>query len=141
MQSFGMIYCMKCFRMINKMILNIIPHEFSVCKATDYSLIDLTEPFVFTGSTDEEKSLVCPIPLVPQNTTEREDGWRAFRIEGVLDFSLIGILSKISTILAENNIGIFAISTFNTDYVFTKTVNFERAINTLKSAGYCIDRE
>ena len=132
---------MKCFRMINKMILNIIPHEFSVCKVTDYSLIDLTEPFVFTGSTDEEKSLVCPIPLVPQNTTEREDGWRAFRIEGVLDFSLIGILSKISTILAENNIGIFAISTFNTDYVFTKTVNFERAINTLQSAGYCIDRE
>ncbi|MBQ7426842.1 MAG: ACT domain-containing protein, partial [Prevotella sp.] len=46
--------------------------------------------------------------MVPGNTIERNDGWRAFRIEGVLDFSLIGILSKISTCLAENGIGIFA---------------------------------
>ena len=46
-----------------------------------------------------------------------------YRIEGVLDFSLIGILAKISTCLAENGIGIFAISTFNTDYILTKAEN------------------
>ena len=120
------------------MELKIIPHEFSICKVTDYSQIDLDQPFVFTGSTDEEKSLVCPISFVPRNTVTREDGWRAFRIEGVLDFSLIGILSKISSLLADNSIGIFAISTFNTDYILTKTENFERAIQALKSAGYCI---
>ena len=120
------------------MELKIIPHEFSICKVSDYSQIDFDQPFVFTGSTDEEKSLVCPISFVPRNTTAREDGWRAFRIEGELDFSLIGILSKISSVLADNGIAIFAISTFNTDYILTKTENFERAINALKSAGYSI---
>ena len=63
--------------------------------------------------------LVCMTEHVPDNVTERDDGWKAFRIEGVLDFSLIGILSKISALLAENEIGIFAISTYNTDYILT----------------------
>ena len=120
------------------MQLKVIDIEFSVCKVKDYSGIDLNLEYVFTGSTDEEKSLVCPVSLVPDNTTEREDGWRAFRIEGVLDFSLIGILAKISTCLADNGIGIFAISTFNTDYILTKTENFDRALKALTDAGYSI---
>ena len=118
--------------------LKIIDIEFSVCKVEDYSGINLNQEYVFTGSTDEEKSLVCPVSLVPDNTTQREDGWRAFRIEGVLDFSLIGILAKISTCLAESGIGIFAISTFNTDYILTKTENFERALKALTETGYTI---
>ena len=122
------------------MLLKIIEETFAVCKVEDYSGIDLQADFVFTGSTDEEKSLVCPSRLVPANTIERNDGWRAFRIMGVLDFSLIGILSKISTCLAENNIGIFAISTFNTDYILTKAENFEKAIKTLESKGYKIEK-
>ena len=75
---------------------------------------------------------------MPANTTERENGWRAFRIEGILDFSLIGILAKISTCLAENDIGIFAISTFNTDYILTKAENFEKVVKTLEAKGYKI---
>ena len=122
------------------MDLRIIPQEFSVCKVSDYSQVDITEPFVFTGSTDEEKSLVCPTSLVPRNTTIREDGWKAFRIEGILDFSLIGILSKISSILAENGIGIFVISTFNTDYILTKSEKLDHAIGVLKTAGYSVKR-
>ena len=118
------------------MKLKVIPTEFSICKVADYSEIDLNQPFVLTGATDEEKSLVCPTVLVPSHTIEREDVWKAFRIEGVLDFSLIGILSKISTLLAENSIGIFVLSTFNTDYVLTKTKDFERAIKSLEAAGY-----
>jgi hypothetical protein len=118
--------------------LKVIDIEFSVCKVKDYSGIDLNQEYVFTGATDEEKSLVCPVSLVPDNTIEREDGWRAFRIEGVLDFSLIGILAKISTCLAESGIGIFAISTFNTDYILTKTENFDRALKALTDAGYSI---
>ena len=57
---------------------------------------------------------------MPKDALERDDGWRAFRIQGVLDFSLIGILSAISAVLAENHIGIFAVSTYNTDYILTK---------------------
>ena len=120
--------------------LKIIDESFSVCKVKDYTEIDRQAAFVFMGSTDEEKSLVCPTRLVPGNTVERNDGWRALRIEGVLDFSLIGILSRISTCLADNNIGILAISTFNTDYILTKAESFKKAINVLEAKGYIILR-
>lgn len=118
------------------MRLKIIDCEFSVCKVGDISQINLDSEFVFVGKTDDEISVVCPESDVPKNVTDRDDGWRAFRIEGVLDFSLIGILSKISGILAENNIGIFAVSTFNTDYILTKKENFLKAADALKTAGY-----
>ena len=58
----------------------------------------------------------------------------------MLDFSLVGILSEISILLAENDIGIFAISTFNTDYILTKSENFERALNILSNSGYQINK-
>ena len=80
--------------------------------------------------------MVCPETLVPVNTTERDDGWKGFRIKGQLDFSLIGILARISEVLASNKIGIFAISTFNTDYILTKEENFEKAMKVLENAGY-----
>lgn len=115
-----------------------IAHDFSVCKVEDYSLINLDAEYCFVGKTDEEKSLVCLTRDVPANVTDRDDGWRAFYIRGVLDFSLIGILSKISSLLAENEIGIFAISTFNTDYILTKQENFDKAVEVLRKAGYLI---
>ena len=65
-------------------------------------------------------------------------GWKGFRIQGVLNFSLIGILSEISGILADNNIGIFSVSTFNTDYILVKEENFDRALKVLAFAGYNI---
>ena len=121
--------------------IQIIPELFSVCKVTDYSGIDIDQPFVFTGRTDEEKSLVCPTRLVPANTTSREDKWRAFRICGELDFSLIGILADITDLLAANNIGLFAISTYNTDYILTKKKDFEKAITILDRSGYPVFEE
>lgn len=120
------------------MELKKIPHKFSVCKVTDYSMVDMESEFVFTGRTDEELSLVCITEDVPDNTVERDDGWKAFRLQGILDFSLIGILSKLSGILAENRIGIFAVSTYNTDYVFTKIENYNKALKVLEESGYTI---
>ena len=118
------------------MKLKKLPYNFTVCKAADLSAIKLSADFFFIGRTDEELSLVCRTEDVPENTVERDDGWRGFRIEGVLDFSLIGILSKISTILAENQIGIFAVSTYNTDYILVKAENFDRAMDALSAEGY-----
>lgn len=115
-----------------------IDFNFSVCKVKDYSLVDVEQGFCFIGRTDEEKSLVCITENVPQNTMERDDGWKAFRLQGVLDFSLIGILAKISSLMAENGIGIFAVSTYNTDYILTKTENYSKAIKVLSDAGYQI---
>lgn len=97
-----------------------IHQDFSVCKVMDYSLVNIDAEYSFIGKTDEEKSLVCITSDVPPNVIQRDDGWKGFRIQGILDFSLIGILSKIAKILAENSISIFAISTYNTDYVLIK---------------------
>ena len=120
------------------MELKRIDRDFSVCKVTDYSLVNLESEYCFIGKTDEERSLVCLTQDVPANATERDDGWKAFRIEGMLDFSLIGILSKIAGILAGSGIGIFAVSTYNTDYVLTKADHYEKALSALNAAGYSI---
>lgn len=118
--------------------LKVIGKEFSVCKVADCSQIDLDAEFVFIGKTDEEMSVVCETSLAPSNAIEREDGWRCFRIEGTLDFSLVGILAKVSALLAEAGIGIFAISTYNTDYILTKAENIIRALQVLEANGYTI---
>ena len=110
--------------------------NFSVCKVMDYSLVNMDAEYSFIGKTDEEKSLVCITGDVPSNVIERDDGWKGFRIQGVLDFSLIGILSKIAEILAENSISIFAISTYNTDYVLIKKENYQKALDILEHSGY-----
>ena len=118
------------------MKLKKLPYALTVCKVSDAAAIDLRADICFVGKTDEELSLVCRTENAPAETTARDDGWRGFRIEDVLDFSLIGILSKLSTILAENNIGIFAVSTFNTDYILVKDESFGRAMDVLAAAGY-----
>ena len=109
--------------------------EFSVCKVTDFSNVDNSLEFTFTGRTDEEYSLVCPTTQAPQNALEREDGWKMFRVAGILDFSLIGVLAKISSLLAQKGIGIFVISTFNTDYILVKKEDYDRAYDAMKEGG------
>ena len=120
------------------MELKKLEYDLTVCKVETIADIDMTAEFFFIGKTDEEISLVCKTDDTPIKTTERDDGWKGFRIQGILDFSLIGILSKLSGILAESNIGIFAVSTFNTDYIFVKAENFERALSVLSEEGYDI---
>ena len=120
------------------MKLKKLEYDLTVCKLAADTDINLSREFYFIGKTDEELSLVCKTEDTPANTTERDDGWKGFRIEGVLDFSLIGILSKISGILADNKIGIFAVSTYNTDYILVKKENFEKALEVLAEAGYSI---
>ncbi len=112
--------------------------KFSVCKVKNIHAIDYTGEFVFIGRTDREVSLVCETQFAPKNVIEREDGWLGFRIEGQLEFSLIGIIAKISKILAENQIGIFVISTYDTDYVLVKENNYDKALTILRSSGYHI---
>ena len=121
-----------------KMKLIVLDYNITICKVNNQSDIDLSKPFYFIGKTDEELSLVCRTEDTPVNTIERDDGWKGFRIQGILDFSLVGILSKISGILAENKIGIFAVSTFNTDYILIKNENFKKALKVLTNAGYVI---
>ena len=120
------------------MNLQVLPQAFTVCQVSDVSTVDFTREFVFFSKTDEELSLVCETAFVPANAAARADGWRGFRVCGVLDFSLVGILANISSLLAGHGISIFAVSTYNTDYLFTKAEVFDRALETLAHAGYAI---
>lgn len=113
-----------------------IHQEFSVCQVEDYSLVNLDSEYSFIGKTDEEKSLVCITRDVPSNVIQRDDGWKAFRIQGVLDFSLIGVLAEIAAILADNGISIFAVSTYNTDYVLIKKECYQKGLEALQASGY-----
>ena len=120
------------------MEIKTLDYDISICKVEDYSGFDFGSEYFFLGRTDEENSLVCITENVPDNVTERDDGWKAFRIQGVLGFSLIGILSQISTVLADNDIEIFAVSTYNTDYILTKKEDLQKALKALADAGYKI---
>ena len=120
------------------MELKKLPYDLTVCKVASLADVDQDSEFFFLGKTDEELSLVCRTEDVPVVTVERDDGWKGFRIEGVLEFSMIGILSKLSGILAENEIGLFAVSTYNTDYILVKEANFAKALEVLAAEGYTI---
>ena len=115
-----------------------IHQDFSVCQVEDYSLVNLDSMYCFIGKTDEESSLVCITENVPPNVLKRDDGWKAFRIQGVLDFSLIGNLSEISAILAKRGISIFAVSTYNTDYILIKKENYKKALEAFEAFGYSV---
>lgn len=90
--------------------------------------------------TAEELSIVCREDLVIPGSTV-ETGWRAIKVEGPLDFNLVGVLAALANPLAQAGVSIFAISTFNTDYILVKQAHLETAIQTLASAGHTITRE
>ena len=117
------------------MTLEVLTQKFTVCKVCTLPPELLEAPFCFVGKTDRELSLVCETALTPKDTLAREDGWRAMRVTGTLDFSLVGILSKLSGILAEANVGIFAISTYDTDYILVKELQLQRSAEALSAKG------
>ncbi|HJJ55142.1 MAG TPA: ACT domain-containing protein [Methanocorpusculum sp.] len=121
-----------------KLELQKLNRDFSVCKVVDYSQAPLDSAYCFIGKTDEENSLVCIADEVPKNTLSRDDGWKGLRIRGVLDFSLIGILARVSSVLADAGISIFAVSTYNTDYILIKEARYQQALAVLEESGYTI---
>ena len=120
------------------MKIDTLDGGFTVCKIKDPSCaLRCGTPF-FLSITDSEISLVCPTGSAPAETSSREDGWRCFRVAGKLDFSLTGILSKISGALAARGIPVFAVSTYDTDYVLVKEENLGAALAALADEGFGI---
>ena len=120
------------------MELQKLNRDFAVCKLKSAESIDLNKEFTFASITDDEISLVCDVSNIPENTTDVEKGWKGLKIKGILDFSMIGIIAKISALFAEEKISIFVISTFNTDYVLVKKNSYEKAITVLRTNGYTV---
>ena len=83
-------------------------------------------PLASVVRTGEELSIVCPAALVPEGVQCARD-WRAFRIAGVIDFALTGVLASVLNPLGEAGVGIFALSTFDTDYILVRTDQLSQA--------------
>ena len=117
--------------------LAILADTFTVCRlAPDAPIPDWARgDFVSITRTRDELSIVCPQNIVPENV-QCENNWRAFKIAGQLDFALIGILASMATPLAQASIPVFAISTFDTDYVLVKAQDLSRAQEALTQAGH-----
>ena len=108
--------------------LKLLKETFAVCRLNKNEVIPdwiNTSDFYSITKTEGELSIVCS-----------QDDFKALKIEGPLDFSLIGILSKISTILAQSKISIFAISTYDTDYILVKNTDIPRTIEVLSNENY-----
>jgi len=97
------------------------------------TLIDLD--FFFIGKTHEELSIVTNASQELEGG-QKSEGWSCFMVLGPLDFQLTGILSGLASVLAEANISIFAVSTYDTDYILVKTNQAEAARNALLQGGY-----
>ena len=122
------------------MKLEFVDGLFSVCKLS----ADAPHPdwvrgaFVSISRSDQELSIVADADCVPDGI-EREDGWRCIRVAGKLDFGLVGLLSELCGVLAEAEISVFAVSTFDTDYLLVKDMNVTQACEALMIAGHDID--
>jgi hypothetical protein len=87
--------------------------------------------------THDELSVVCPEGAVPESV-KAVQGWRCFRVVGSMAFSVTGVLASLTTPLAEAKVGIFAISTFDTDYLLVKEQDLDRAIDVLRAFGHVV---
>jgi uncharacterized protein len=94
--------------------------------------------FVSVTRTPEELSIVCAESALPEDAPRAELGWRVLQVAGPLDFELTGILSSISQPLAEADVPLFALSTYDTDYVLVREPDLERAVEALEGAGHTV---
>jgi len=121
-----------------KLTMDILPDELAVCRLpSDTAIPDWawSEGFTSVTRTEDELSVVCaaePVPAYIKHTP----GWRALKVWGPLDFSLVGILAGLSNILADAGVSIFAISTYDTDYILVRGGQLDAATEALKAAGH-----
>lgn len=128
---------------MTQILLTLLQNQLAVCRMESDAPVPA---WALTGSiwsitrTHDELSLVCGQERVPAGI-QSEPGWRALKVEGPLDFALIGILAGLASTLAQSAISLFAISTYDTDYILIKADRVEQAIQSLQSAGYLVRKE
>ena len=126
--------------MKHRLSLDFLDGTFAVCRLAPDSPVPVWAdggPFVSVTRTAAELSVVCPQHLVPDGT-RHEPGWRCLRLAGPIDFSLTGVLVALLVPLADAGVGVFALSTFDTDYVLVKAAYAEHAADALRRAGHAV---
>jgi hypothetical protein len=122
---------------VGKLKLKILDGLYAVCQVGEnFKDFDLENKDFFSITKTEDEVSVVMLQDKIKSEIKAEKDWKILKIEGILDFSLIGILSKISSILAKNQISVFVISTFNTDYILIKEEKIEEAISILTQEEY-----
>lgn len=117
------------------MRMEVLEEPFSILKLADGAALAVPGT-MFAARTDKENSLVCETRFAPAGCLAREDGWRAMRVCGALDFALVGILAEIAGALAAEKISVFCVSTFDTDYVLVKADRLDAAMAALARRGH-----
>ncbi|WP_395626483.1 ACT domain-containing protein [Daejeonella sp.] len=118
-----------------KINLSILPESFAICRFDNTTKVPLwvfKSSFYSINKTADELSIVCDQTFVPADVKKVEN-WRAFKIEGPLDFSLTGIIASLSKPLADNKIPIFVVSTYDTDYILVQSLYFNKAKDVLRA--------
>lgn len=130
----------------NRFPLTLLDARFAVCKldpeeAAPADLLDMEGGFVSVTRTAGELSLVCAEGDVPEGAVQVERGFRAFRLEGPVPFTTVGVVSGLTRPLAEAGLSVFVVSTFDTDYLLVKAEAAERAGRLLGKAGFSVTAE
>lgn len=126
--------------MIPKLDLCVLEGQYAICQLEASAPIPawtMGEGFVSISRSEEELSIVCYQNRVPPEI-KAERGWRCICLVGPFDFGLTGILASVLLPLAEAQVGIFAVSTYNTDYVLVKARDLDRAMAALEQAGHVV---
>jgi hypothetical protein len=122
---------------VRRLSISVLPDPLAVCRLSPTAAVPdwVSGGFASITRTADELSIVCREETVPDGTaTER--GWRAFKVEGPIPFEWTGIAASLLAPLAEAEISVFVISTFDTDYLLVKAETLERAAETLRTAGH-----
>ena len=135
----------------HRLTLRLLPQEFAVCQLgadaavpqwAEHSHLSLHEKvghprFWTVTRTADELSVVCESKYVP-SSVKSERNWRCFKLEGPFPFAMTGVLAAVLAPLAEARVSIFAMSTYDTDYVMVKEKAVGKAVRALKAAGHQI---
>lgn len=127
---------------MNTLTLSVLPEKLGICRLPSGEPIPSwlnMHHFISITKTDDELSIVCTLESIPNNV-KVEKTWRALKVQGPLDFSITGLLASILNPLVAATISIFAISTFDTDYILIKEENLEKAIVVLQAHNFIIKK-
>lgn len=128
--------------MSHRLTITVQPEEYAICRLKPAERVPEWaegDNFCSVTRTESELSVVCAEEQIPRGT-RAERNWRLLRVEGKLAFSLTGVLASITAPLAEAQISLFAVSTYDTDYVLVRDAELNRAIQALEIAGHTVTR-
>lgn len=118
------------------MKIEVLEEDFVVCKIESFDEVSMHDKYSFLTKEDQNISLICTDRYCPSKTLGIQKNYRAIKIEGNLEFNSVGVIAKLSSLLALNDISILSVSTFTTEYIFVKNAKLSKAVDVLKANGY-----